>query len=925
MLRFTVLGPVAIHRDGQPLPFARAQRRGLLAYLLLNANRLVTTDLLVNALWGECEPDSARAQIHAGISAIRTMLRQADDSVRLIGGTGYRLMIDSGRLDLLELDEALAAGRRHLAAGDPDNAVDVLRRALALWTGPVLAGVSGVFVEGARIRLEEKRLSTTEDLVEAELRRGDYGEVIDRLAPLVDEHPVRERLHSQLMVALHRHGRRSDALAVYRRLGHALSKDQGLDPSPALRELHAAILREDVGGEPGPNLRRSVDVPVQLPANVPGFVGRVGELRRLDSIFFGSETAGHAAVIVGPPGVGKTGLAVHWAHRVRNRFPDGQLYLDLQGFSKKRTVDPHLALERLLASMGVPSAGLPRDLDQRANLYRERLAPHRMLIMLDNARDSSQVRHLLPGVGDSRVIVTSRRRLDGLVASDGVALAPLPEPEACQLLATLGTGGADAPGLAELSRLCDGLPLALRIAAARLSADPNLTPAALARMLSGEGERLARLAVEEGDLAVRAAFDSSYAVLPADAARLFRLAGLAPGPTISAEVGAALAGCRTEVAGRLLDTLVTANVVDRAAPDRYRLHDLLRVFARDRAELTESAADRDAAVRRVLRWYVTAGRAAESMIRPTSQRDPRIEGLPAFPGLPDPPALTSYQESLAWLDQEDANLRAAVHAADDHGWHDLTWPLVHAQYYVLGMRAERSVWEDMSRRALRAAQRDHHLPAQALFLNGLAVARAQQQDFAGASRWFEQAVEIQRRVGDEAGLIRTLSNLAGLYGDRGDYADAVDRLSDVVCLLRSADDRSMLVVALNNLGHNLVRLGRPEEAVPYLGEAAILAAAAEDRRSGSYTAGFLGEAYVHLGRAHDAVAQYREAVGLAAAVGERGVQARWLVALGDSLDRLGEQAEARGCWRTALDIYRHLGDVEAEDLEKRLVGDRQVT
>ncbi|GAB3895346.1 hypothetical protein GCM10029964_075090 [Kibdelosporangium lantanae] len=503
--RYRVLGPVSVHGK---LELGAPKQRAVLAALLLNANRMVSEEQLFSLVWGERTPRSVLGRVRVYVHELRSLLgKEVIDRVR----AGYRIHVQPGELDLDMFDEAVAAARVDAAEGRPGVAATRLREALALWTGPALGGVSASLVEREGSALEERRLGALEELFDAELAAGRHVQIVGELRKAAADHPLRERLQGQLMLALSRSERRSEALSVYLDTHHKLVDELGIEPGPALREIHQRILDPDdtpVVAEP---VRRR---PAELPRDIRGFAGRAVDLQALDV----TASDGGVCVISGTAGVGKTALAVHWAHTVRERFPDGQLYVNLRGYDPQdEPLTPLAAVGQLLHSLGVAPAAVPDGLDQQAGLYRSMLADRKVLVLLDNARDAEQVLPLLPPYGVA--LVTSRQRLGDLVAETGahhVSLTELSDVDSQVLLAgVLGTEAvaAEADASVELAKLCGGLPLALRIAAANIATGPGAGIAALVEELS-RGDRLTGLAVDgAADSAVTVAFAASYRAL----------------------------------------------------------------------------------------------------------------------------------------------------------------------------------------------------------------------------------------------------------------------------------------------------------------------------------------------------------------------------------------------------------------------------
>ncbi|HEU4421103.1 MAG TPA: BTAD domain-containing putative transcriptional regulator, partial [Pilimelia sp.] len=624
-LDFRILGPLEVWQGDERVPVEASRERAILAVLLLGANRVVAADRLTELVWGDDPPPRARNTVHTLVWRLRRRLASAGSpEVLLTQPPGYLVRIEPDQLDLHRFERLLDAGREAMTAGRVAEAERLFGDALGLWRGQPLADVAA---EGLRRleepRLEELQLQAVEARVEAQLALGRHGELIGELRGLVADHRLREALSGHLMVALYRSGRQAEALETYRSLRAVLAEELGVEPGSALQRLHQAVLRADPAldrpgtadraldlpgtagtAEPAPGppapARLTGPVPALLPADIPAFTGRVRELRDLDDLLDGGEGRPAAVVITaiaGTAGVGKTALAVRWAHRVRDRFADGQLYVNLRGYAASAPMRPIDALSRFLRALGVPAEQVPHELEEAADLYRSLLADRRVLVILDHARGPDQVRPLLPGGSGCLVLITSRDRLGGLVAHEGahrLTLDVLPPDEAHTLLARVvgAERVAAEPAAAEdLARACAHLPLALRIAGANLINHPQHRLADYLGELR-DGNRLASLEVDgDEQAAVRNNFDLSYTGLPAPAQRLFRLLGLVPGPDVTAGAAAALADVPPQLAARELDRLAGAHLISESAPARYAFHDLLRLYAAEHARLEESDAD----------------------------------------------------------------------------------------------------------------------------------------------------------------------------------------------------------------------------------------------------------------------------------------------------------------------------------------------
>jgi DNA-binding SARP family transcriptional activator len=602
-MRFGILGPLEVWHDGERLTIGGPQQRALLAVLLLNANSVVSADRLVDHLWGERPPDSARHLLKGCIAGLRRALRVGRTERLLTRPPGYLLEVLPGEFDLDRFDElAVAAGK---LVGTPTELATVLRGALSCWRGPALDGLDLDVCRAEAARLDERRLAVLEERIDVDLRLGSYPDLVAELQALVRQHPLRERLWAQLMLALHGANRQTDALAVYRQVRQLLVEELGVEPSVTLRQAQRVVLtgaRIDTA-KPGtlvvPNgkapqrsvVRSRADdppIPAQLPADVANFTGRGAELSELSRLHPADAPTSTEMLIIavsGTAGVGKTALAIRWTHSVRGRFPDGQLYVNLRGYDPGQPVTAATALGRFLTGLGLPDRDIPGDLDSRAARFRTEVAGRRMLIMLDNASSVDQIRPLLPGTSSCVVVVTSRAALAGLVALHGahrLNLDLLPTVDAIALLGRLIGDRVEAEPLAAaaLAEQCARLPLALRVAAELAAARPASRLAELVGELGDQRRRLDLLEASGDPMAaVRTGFSWSYRRLPADAARTFRLAGLYTGPEFDAHAMSAQANTSIGEARRTLDLLASEHLIQGTAHGRYVMHALLRAYA----------------------------------------------------------------------------------------------------------------------------------------------------------------------------------------------------------------------------------------------------------------------------------------------------------------------------------------------------------
>ena len=909
-IRFTLLGPVQVIAAGDAVPGIAPRHRAVLAYLLLNAGRVISMAKLIDAIWGYDQPDTARSQIHAAITALRRALRGvgADHLLETRPG-GYLALPEPGQLDVQHFAELVAAGR--------------FREALGLWHGDALADVHASYAQGARALLDDRRLTAVERLMAAELDAGRHSQVLDELADQVAARPLRERLVGQLVLALHRSGRQADALAAARSFRTALAEEQGLDPGSAFVELERAVLAlKD-------KTRSSF-----LPYDIPDFAGRAAELEGLVS--------GHRQTIVtidGMAGVGKTTLAVRAAHRLADRFPDGQLFIDLRAHTGG--VDPlpaAAALEVLLRQLGVTD--IPPALAERSARWRAELARRRIIAVLDNAADGEHVRPLLPGGSESLLLITSRRRLIDLDGAHALSVEMLASDDAVALFESIvGERATDEPqAVGEVLELCGYLPLAIRISAARLQHRPRWTVAYLAGRLHDERRRLAELATSERSVA--AAFTVSYEQLGAAEQRMFRLLGLAPGRDIEPHAAAALAGVSVFEAEETLEGLLDAHMLLQREPRRYTLHDLLREHAR-------SLAEDDGALIRLLVHYLHRSRSAVGQLFPHSVGD--RPGLPA-PSTPVEP-ISGSTEAIGWLDAERTNIIATVthgpnvcvgHLAlalrpflDRQAHHDdavtlhttalhrsraLGDPIVEGRaladlawtYWRLG-DYERS--ETLAHQALAICEDTYE---RSLALNALGNVAWRRRESAKAEQYLKQALDLTRIAGDWSREGFVLGDLGMILDQLGRHEEARRHLDLALALHRKEGNPLGEARVLNHLGSVLRHQGKAEEALARHRQAGELYRAMGNSSDEASAFNGLGEAALSLGDPARAIDEHAAALALAGRAGNRPERARAHEGLARAHLSLGQDDRAGEHGRLALRLYEEFGVPETDEVRALL-------
>jgi DNA-binding SARP family transcriptional activator/Tfp pilus assembly protein PilF len=893
VVEFRLLGPVEVWAAGGCLEMGPPQQRAVLAALAVDAGRPVFRGTLIDRIWSGRAPEGAAPALYAHINRIRQMLAAeaaGEEPVRLARRSGgYVLEADPEDVDLHRFRQlALAARDRQRP---DDERARLLREALDLWRGEPLADLPGEWPARMRGSWEEERLDAAVAWAQAELRMGRPDEVIGPVRELVAGQPLKERPIGVLMQALAAAGRGAEALECYAIARSRLREALGAEPGRELQSVHLAILKDGrpaaprgEGPVPGSASRSApLPVPAQLPSDVHGFTGRNDELDELDRLLIkegDQSTAVVISAVAGTAGVGKTALAVRWAHRVRDAFPDGQLYIDLRGYGPDQPIPAEKALARFLANLGVAGPDIPLDVDDRAARYRTEINRRRMLVVLDNAASVEQIRPLLPGTPSCSVVVTSRDSLPGLVALHGgcrLDLDLLPLPDAVTLLHKLigERVEAEPEAATTLATQCARLPLALRVAAELATTRPATPLADLVRELANQAQRLPRLdAGGDPRAAVRVVFSWSYKHLPADAARAFRLAGLHPGSDLDVYAAAALTSTTVDGARRSLDVLARAHLMHLTGPGRYGTHDLLRAYSCDLANSQDSEADRRTALTRLFDYYLTAAASARDALSPAERRQrPRISPAGSLtPSVADPAA------ARAWLDAERPNLAAVCTHTAAHGWPGHTIRLATTLFRYLDSGA--------------------HFP-DALSIHTDARNAASQTD-------------------DRAAEAYALANIGVVHMRQGRYEQAADDLRHALTLFRETGNRVGVGYALANLGVVNLRQGRYEQAADDLRQALTVFRETGDRDGEAEALNRMGETLHAAGQSGQARAQHAAALALAVETGDQYQQARAHTGLAHTRHAAGEHGLARQHWQHALTLYTDLGVPDADDVRAHL-------
>jgi len=920
-MEFGLLGPLVVRRNGVPVPVANGKQRAVLAALLLQANQVVPVDELIDVLWPVRPPPSARATTQNYIKRLRHVLHRPGHARISTEPGGYRIEVKEGELDLFRFIALVTEARAEVKTGNWKEVSATAARALALWRGePLVDAASDVLKEREAGRLAELRLQALGTRFDAELHLGRHTEVLPELRRLVSAHPLREEPQALLMLALYRCGRQADALKIYQDARHALVEEIGTEPGAMLRALHQRILAADPGLDmPGAlalsEAPAAIRVPHELPTASTNFTGRESELAELSRLLESGagDTPGSVpvTVITGSPGIGKTALALCWAHRMADRFPDGQLYVNLRGYDPDRPVTAAEALAGFLRALGVPGVDIPAEAAERAASYRSELTGRKVLVVLDNAAYVEQIRPLLPGTIGCHVLVTSRESLAGLIAGEGarrLTLDLLPLGDALTLLRKLigDRVTADPAAAATLAEQCARLPLALRIAAEITAARPGVDLANVASELAGQQKRrLDMLDVTRDQYTmVRTVFSWSYRELAPAVARGFCLAGIHPGPDFDRYALTALIGGPPELAVSILDELGRAHLIQPAGPARYNMHDLLRAYASERAH--EDLCDTThAALTRLFDYYLSTASTAMDLLYPAERH--RRPVPPALQGFIQP--LSTPDAARAWLDAERTCLAAAAEYAGSHGWRDQTIRIATTLFSYLdhgGYFAEARAIHDSAR---QAARRAGDTEAEAVALCDLGIVDFRQGRYEQATGHFGRALTLFSDAGNDMGCGRACNNLALIDGYQGRFGRAGRRLADALEWHRKAGDRFGEARALSNLGIWAHRHDNYEQASDYHERALALCTQIGDQTGEGLSLSALGEIHLLRGNHGQAVGNYQRALALFGETGNRHGEIVARNGIAAAFLATGQLAEARDQYTTALDLATENGDV----------------
>lgn len=916
-LHFRVLGPVEVTRDGRPIALGNGVLLSALTGLLISTGQIVSAETLVELVWGGNMPERPRAALHSAISRLRRLID--DGSLETIAGA-YRLKSDADHLDLLRFDKLLAECAKAEAAGALSVAVASAEEAFGLWHDPLLGNLDVSVFDRVAARLNERYIAANERWAELCLRLGRPAPVTDRLPRLVRDHPFRERMIGQLMIAFLRTGRQSDALACYETLRSDLADELGIEPSRALQDLHLGILRADpdlMGYQQvhiGMQTSAEAVAPRQLPPDVTDFTGRQEEVSEVTRSL-GSDAA-PTVVITGPGGVGKTALAIYCAHRLLPEFSDGQLYVDLCG-SGSEPADPAIVLAGFLRALGMTIRTIPEGREERLALYRSLLAERSVLVVLDNAASERQIRPLLPGGPKCAVVVTSRYRLTGIPGVQLIDLDVFDDHHAMDFLGRLVGGRrltAESQHANTIIRQCGGLPLALRIAGAKLSAHPHWRVAILAERLANIHNRLNELT--HGDLDLRATVALSYDGFTIEEKMLLRRLSLLDTPDFSTWIGAALLGTDLGRADEILDVLVNARLLDicvdrNSGPLRYRFHDLVRVYAQERAAEEESRADHISALARAFACQLTLVEYAHRMAH---GGDHSVVPGGADRWRPDGEWLDRLiaDEPVVWMDSERSTILAVIRQSAELGMHELCWDMAWISDTLFEDRGYGDEWRNTHEEALTAVRKAGNRRGEAAVMLSLAGSLLYQHRLDDASAFCETAARLFADVGDEYGHALAQARLAYIDRANGRLESAISRFKQSLRMFEGVGDRFGEVFALRGLAY--VHLGRKEyeQARPLVDKGLVIAEAMGSRRPEALMLHIIAELHLCAHEYESAECVIQRALHLVQGDSDQIGEIYALIVLGEAQSAQGRRDTAEPSLRKALDGARRYGQRNLE-------------
>jgi tetratricopeptide (TPR) repeat protein/DNA-binding SARP family transcriptional activator len=877
----------------------------MLAILLYHVGKPVRIETIVEHLWDDDRGiDDHRSSLYALASRIRGVLGQVglnNALVRMPGMHAYRLDVDPEMVDFHRFRGMVEQAREIAGRGGYETAATMLRSAVELWQEEPLADLRSARSEHLRRYLDGTFLDANKLLAETQLRLGNHHWVLAQLEPFVQSYPLDETLAQQWIAALCAAGREDDArshAATFRRRYRRTMREEPRIELPVAKPVPVPAR---AGGEPATG-------PRQLPQDINHFTGHTELLAELDTLIEPRGAGTNVIVLSGMPGVGKTSLSVHWGQLRRRHFPDGQLYLDASACGPTPPVEPEAALGRFLYALNVPADRMPVGYEQRRDRFNELVAGRRMLVVLDNIRDSGQARPLIPNSGTCVTLITSRTRLTDLTVREGVrnlTVEPLPDQQCLALLErVLGADRLRAeiePTMA-LVRLSGGLPLALRLIGEHVAERPL---ASIADLVDGLARRVLDSAGGETDEAtLRSAFALSYDALKPDAARLFRLLGLYPGPSVSPEAAAAIVGGAVQGTEQLLNALAKTHLVNHDIARRYRFHDLLRLYAHDRAQRDEPAEERESAMRRLADWYLLTAANAFAAVAPDQ---PPVPDLPPAEGV-QPLIFGTDVDAMRWGEEERGNLVAVTRWAWDNGLYRHTWQLAGAIQEIFDRFGRQDDVLEVAELAVSAAELDGHENARAVTLNNLGAAYFAQHDYDRAAERFSTALALARRAGFVDLELAGSHNLASVHLKAGDAALAVQICGEVLSVCRSRSDLPGEAATLHRLADACRRLRRNDEALAHYEQALAIRERVGSLRGQGATQGAIAGLYLETGQPELAIDRCRRALDLHTRTRNQAATCDTLTTLADAYRSLGRPDEAIGYLKRAARLSEEIGD-----------------
>jgi DNA-binding SARP family transcriptional activator/Tfp pilus assembly protein PilF len=973
---FHILGPVQLHVDGRDVPLHTIKVRGLLAILLLAPDTLVATDTIVSRLWdddyvtyrpagGRTRPPDRRRTLQIHVTRLRNAFKRAGVAAKVINDQhAYRLVVDPSTIDYHRFRQLAVTGRHAAQDGDHHRAMAVLDEAVRLWHGAPFADLTTSWAQRHRDTLvTQDFLPVYQQLVDAHLALGQYDQALERLEPLIADHNVDEILAGQWMRAKAAIDGPASLSVYFRRFVERFRKDMDAEPNQLIA-LYEHLTRAGAGGDAVLVSPKSSSVPPdQLPRSVPYFVGRRDTLALLDELLLTRTSSAPVVAIDGPPGIGKTALAVEWANNHRDQFPDGRFFINLSGHGPSDVVDATTVLTSFLTTLNVPAEHLPPGSEDRAALVRANLRNRRVLIVLDNARNSEHVRPILAATPSAAVLVTSRQQLTGLVLHEGASRIILPKLRPHESLALLekrlGPTRArpDSPIIRDLAEICDGMPLGLNIAAQYAAASPNAPLKDLVETLRQQPPLLLDTGIhgDEGANSLRVVFSWSYVTLRPDARTMFEVLGLHSTAHISVGAAAAIADMSVAEATRTLDRLQGAHLVDQQSPGRFRLHDLIFVFARELAGDLHLD-DRQAAIHRMVDWYLATATNAVRSLSPHRREVPPLAIRTNI--IPD--SFDNAEQALRWCVNEKSNILAVGRLAADAGHHDHAWRLIGRFDSVLNRYGDPRELIEIHQIGLASARASGSMEGEAGMLNSLAMRYYQLDEYERAGRHFEDALALFGQIGDSYSETISLMNLATTYMERGRFQTALDRYERVMASFDQIGDLEGRAYVRQRLGDTYRRMGRattavnfyqaalslcedsgnqhgqadtltalgelylemdePATAIKFCGKAVSLHIHTLDERRTADAFRVLSAAYLRIQRPFDAVPSAKRAVESYAATGNRRRRAQSLDLLGQACAATGHSAAARTAWTAAVQSYDELGDPAGDDVQREIDG-----